>query len=395
VSPEAASSADSEPFGGVIWLTGFSSAGKTSLGRIVVDKLRESGTPAVFLDGDDLRGVLGNKWGYTDEERRELTRVYFRLCSHLASQGQTVVIAAAAMYKSAFAWYRENVPGGMLVYLDVPEDVRRRRDAAIAKGVYTDAAANAARYDIPTPDLTVANPDGADLGASAERVLSHYRALPRRSADRGRSNHWELFYSHSSAPLEPSPFARHVVEQFAPSEPPTVLEVGCGNGRDAAYFAAEGWDVTAIDRSSAAIESCKAQHRGPRGLSFVQGTIDELSLSRSSFDVVYARFVLHAMALSEERSFLAAATRVLKPGGLALLECRSIHDPLAREGEVLSPTERIHGHYRRFIVPEGIATRVIDAGLGVETLGESSGLAKHAGEDPVVVRLIARKQSGN
>ena len=77
--------------GGVIWITGYSSAGKTSIGRRVEAEIRGSGATAIFLDGDDLRGVLGGR-GYSDDERRELARVYLRLCSHIASQGAVVVI---------------------------------------------------------------------------------------------------------------------------------------------------------------------------------------------------------------------------------------------------------------------------------------------------------------
>ncbi len=383
--------AGDDAHGGVIWLTGYSSAGKTSLGRVVTTELRKRGKASVFLDGDDLRGIFGNKWGYTDDERRELTRVYFRLCSHIASQGQTVVIAAAAMFESAFAWFRENVPGGMLVYLDVPEEVRRRRDAAIAKGVYDDDAGNAARYDIPSdPDLILANPDGVDLRDSADRILADYAGVPGRHPDRGRADHWESFYSTSAAPLDPSPFAIHVGDLLPADGGLRILEVGCGNGRDAAYLASMGFEVTAVDTSPAAIDLCKATH-GAGDLTFVHGAIAEMDPGPAAFHIVYSRFVLHAMTLDEEQEFLSAAAKTLQPGGRLFIECRSIRDSLARKGEVLSPTERIHGHYRRFIVPEELSSRIAESGLEVESMIESNGLATFPGEDPVVVRLAARK----
>src|SRR5436190_11173825 len=74
---------------GVIWITGYSSAGKTTIGRVVASELQRSGSPSIFLDGDDLRGILGGR-GYSDDERRELARVYLRLCSHIASQDVVV-----------------------------------------------------------------------------------------------------------------------------------------------------------------------------------------------------------------------------------------------------------------------------------------------------------------
>lgn len=376
--------------GGVIWLTGYSSAGKTTLARHVVAELGKEGAQAVFLDGDDLRGIFGHKWGYSDDERRELTLIYLRLCSHIASQGRTVVISAVAMYADAFAWFRQNVPRGMLVYLDVPESVRRGRDDAAAKGVYTDS--QVARYDEPTdPDLRLENPDGADLVALARQVLAEYDEVGRRRTDRGKTAHWDTFYAECKPPQDPSSFARYVAEELLVDRPgASLLEVGCGNGRDAAYFDSEGLDVTAIDRSSSAITLCKETHPGS-GARFQAGSIDDVISDDESFKVVYSRFVLHAMTLDEEERFLADAARALEPDGLLLIECRSINDPLARKGEVLSATERIHGHYRRFIIADELSERVSSLGLRVESMVESNGLAKFPGDDPVVVRLVARK----
>jgi hypothetical protein len=58
---------------------------------------------------------------------------------------------------------------------------------------------------------------------------------------------------------------------------------------------------------------------------------------------------------------------------------------------VLSPTERIHGHYRRFIIPDEINAKLAHAGFVVTSRIESNGLAKYGDDDPVVLRLIARK----
>jgi bifunctional enzyme CysN/CysC len=294
------------------------------------------------------------------------------------------------MYRSVYAWFKQNVPRGMLVYLDVPEVVRRRRDAD-TKGVYDDVATNIAQYEVPSaPDLAIGNPDGCDLHRSADRVIERYQALRDQRPDRGRADHWDAFYSEGTAPLDPSPFAIYVRGLLAKKDSLALLEVGCGNGRDAAYFAQAGLRVTAIDKSAAAIACCRDVHGN--GILFEHGGLDKVETPPSTFDVVYSRFVLHAMTLDEEERFLVAAARTLKPDGLLIVECRSIQDPLAREGEILSPTERIYGHYRRFIVADELVGRVAAVGLKVESMIESSGLAVYGDEDPVVVRLIDRKE---
>ena len=93
---------------GLIWVTGFSSSGKTTISREVNSLLKKEGYSTIFLDGDDLRKVFGNTWGYNRENREELAQIYLRLCSHLASQEHTVIISAIAMFSPLFQWVKEN-----------------------------------------------------------------------------------------------------------------------------------------------------------------------------------------------------------------------------------------------------------------------------------------------
>ena len=82
---------------GVIWITGFSAAGKTTLSRKVETLLRKKEISTVSLDGDDLRNILGDHWGYDKTSRQDLAKIYMRLCSHLSSQGHVVIISAEMM----------------------------------------------------------------------------------------------------------------------------------------------------------------------------------------------------------------------------------------------------------------------------------------------------------
>jgi hypothetical protein len=64
---------------------------------------------------------------------------------------------------------------------------------------------------------------------------------------------------------------------------------------------------------------------------------------------------------------------------------------MSRLGEVISPTERIHGHYRRFVVMDDLLQRLEAVGLEVVGKVESNRLAVFNDEDPVVIRVEARK----
>jgi hypothetical protein len=110
------------------------------------------------------------------------------------------------------------------------------------------------------------------------------------------------------------------------------------------------------------------------------------------FDVAYSRFCLHAMTEAEEIDTLEAVHRTLLPGARFYIECRSINDPLARKGEVISATERIHGHYRRFIVLDELKARLNEAGFVVDWAEEAANVAAVVGDNPVVIRLAASRR---
>jgi SAM-dependent methyltransferase len=298
----------------------------------------------------------------------------------------TVVIAAVAMYDDVRLWMKENVPGSIEVYLDVPEEERRRRDRK-SKRIYDKIGSPALLYDEPkAPDLVVHNHGDVSVADAAERVVSH--VLAGKSAadvDHGRTAHWAGFYARDGAPQEPSTFALAVVEDLPPSS--AILDVGCGNGRDARFFASRPHDVVGVDVSETAIAVCRELSAGDNP-SFVVGDITAVPAA-PAFDAVYSRFALHAMTRQEEDTFIAEAVPRLKPRGRLLIECRSINDPLALKGEVISSTERILGHYRRFVVADELVEKVTGAGFEVSELTEAAGLAPHGDDDPVVIRMCA------
>ena len=116
--------------GRVIWITGLSGAGKTTLARALQEKLPHS----ILLDGDEMREALIDlAGGFDRESRRRLAFTYARWANLLAKQGSTVIVATISLYHDLHAWNREHLPGYLEVFLDVPEEIRRKRDP---KGLY-------------------------------------------------------------------------------------------------------------------------------------------------------------------------------------------------------------------------------------------------------------------
>lgn len=121
----------------VIWITGLSGAGKTTLAQAMALRLRKSSLPVVLLDGDELREVFGASsmtvQNYGREARLALAMQYAHLCRILTGQGLTVVIATISLFREVHEWNRNNLPSYLEVYLKVPLEELRRRDP---KGIY-------------------------------------------------------------------------------------------------------------------------------------------------------------------------------------------------------------------------------------------------------------------
>ena len=200
------------------------------------------------------------------------------------------------------------------------------------------------------------------------------------------TTYWDQFYARAPH-MKPSSFATSSAERWL-SSATSILEIGCGNGRDSLWFSSLGHEVTGVDLSSKAVESCR-EAKSPA--TFLNADFSELNLERS-FGAVYSRFTLHSIDDEAETRTLDSVARHLQPGGLFLLEARTLHDELCGQGERISDREWIHGnHYRRFLDPVEFLLKARQAGFQPEYMLMSAGLAVWNELDPVVIRLALRR----
>ena len=164
--------------GRVIWITGLSGAGKTTVSRLVRDKLAERGGPAVLLDGDILREIFGNDLGHHREDRLKSANRNARLCKALADQGVTVVIATISLFHEIHDWNRGNIENYIEVYIKVPLEELKARDpqglyARAEKGEQQNVYGIDLQAEEPQePDLVIENFGGTDAQTAAEKIVA-------------------------------------------------------------------------------------------------------------------------------------------------------------------------------------------------------------------------------
>jgi adenylylsulfate kinase len=121
----------------VIWLTGLSGAGKTTLARALTAKFEADGRPVEWLDGDEIRGILKGTGFSRDERNRHVERIGF-LASRLAKHGVTVIVSLISPYRESRDFARSLCARFVEVHVSTPMSVCESRDV---KGLYRKARA--------------------------------------------------------------------------------------------------------------------------------------------------------------------------------------------------------------------------------------------------------------
>lgn len=172
--------------------------------------------------------------------------------------------------------------------------------------------------------------------------------------------------------------------------PLAIVEFGCGTGADARLFARPGHHVVALDFSTSAIRQTEQAARGAGLASLVARRLDyarlPLPFADASFDLAYSHLGLHYFPDDLTAAIIADIRRILRPGGLFAIRCKSIDDPLYGQGERLA--ERIYcrnGHVRHFYSREYLAAKL--AAFDLLTLRRSAS-ARHRS---AYVEAIARR----
>ena len=169
----------------VVWFTGLSGSGKSTVAVEVERRLVAEGRAAYLLDGDNVRHGLNVDLGFSAEDRDENVRRVGEVAALFADAGVVAVVPLVSPYRDARDAVRARVESAGLrfleVFVDTPLEECERRDP---KGLYAKARAGELRgmtgiddpYEAPTsPDLVLTPADGSPP-EQADRVLAELRS---------------------------------------------------------------------------------------------------------------------------------------------------------------------------------------------------------------------------
>jgi len=168
--------------GCVLWFTGLSGAGKTTLACEVERQLHAAGVLTGRLDGDVVRDGLNSDLGFSPEAREENIRRVTEVANIMTMSGVVVLVAAISPYSKDRAAARARLGDGrfFLIHVATPIEVCEARDP---KGLYQKARAGeipdftgiSAPYEAPpSPDLVVTTEK--TLPETAATVLDFLKA---------------------------------------------------------------------------------------------------------------------------------------------------------------------------------------------------------------------------
>ena len=166
----------------VLWFTGLSGSGKSTVANVVEKKLHAEGRHTYILDGDNVRHGLNRDLGFTDGDRVENVRRVAEVAKLMADAGLVVIVSFISPFRAERRMARDIMPAGefLEVYIDVPLDVAEARDV---KGLYKKARAGElahftgidSPYEAPEAPEVHIHSDRESAEAAADAIIRALR----------------------------------------------------------------------------------------------------------------------------------------------------------------------------------------------------------------------------
>ena len=151
---------DTHSNGRVIWITGLSGAGNSTIARATAEQLREIGITPVLIDGDEIRDAICDP--HTGHDRASRLVNAYRICRMaklMAEQGHCVIVATMSLFHEIHDWNRTNLPNYFEVWIEADLLTLNKLDP---RGLYSQAASGVT-HNVAGVDLTYERPIRPDL----------------------------------------------------------------------------------------------------------------------------------------------------------------------------------------------------------------------------------------
>jgi bifunctional enzyme CysN/CysC len=188
VTPQQREARHGHP-GCILWLTGLSSSGKSTIATELERELFNLGRSVYVLDGDNIRHGLGSDLGFSPKDRTENIRRVGEVAKLFADAGVICITAFISPYRADRDMVRKIMPAGRFVevYINAPLEVCERRDP---KGLYAKARAKeikeftgiSAPYEAPPHPEIELRTDQLSVPESVARILEYFQLQDEASA---------------------------------------------------------------------------------------------------------------------------------------------------------------------------------------------------------------------
>ena len=161
--------------GCVVWLTGLSGSGKSTIAHLLEEKLIRCGYLSFVLDGDNVRHGLNNDLGFSPEDRKENIRRIGEVASLFKNAGVIAITAFISPYITDRQIARNSAEdcGFIEVFLDTPVQVCEKRDP---KGLYKKVRAGEIS-DFTGIDSPYERPENSEI------ILKTHQMPPKECAE--------------------------------------------------------------------------------------------------------------------------------------------------------------------------------------------------------------------
>jgi len=160
-----------------------------------------------------------------------------------------------------------------------------------------------------------------------ETIYSYEDLLEMLDSLLREPNHfWNEFYSNREKGI---PFFKNIpdenlVDYFDQNlfKPGKVLELGCGPGRNAIFFAEKGCSVDAVDLSKESLKWAKERAiESNVNINFIESNIFDLEVDEEVYDIIYDSGCFHHIAPHRRINYVNLVNSALKPNGYFALTC--------------------------------------------------------------------------